>query len=231
MAEQKVDYSGNKRWILLFRQTYSKNSSHNIPWKKGQLKLNENNPEAANYAILHEFESFRNIEDNKFELKLFWPNNPELKYQHWKQTTNPTVPIPKSSMGNVIGYEAIDINHTTEHWGGLEWTGNHCHEGNPCLLNGSSSESHKNWFYAVGVYNNYYGKMPAGSHGKQYAVDKVELWVRVSVIPSKSVHVLQDANKRNDKLKEQNDALNGELAKLRAMLADKENELEGDLRD
>eukprot|EP01083_Nonionella_stella_P226587 804553_1 len=106
------DIEDDTEWILVFRQTWIDKG-----WTKDVLSLNTDNPTAANYSILHKLEKFRNAYDNKFEFKLFWPNNTDKPCQHWKQTSNPA----DTSIKGVTGYEAIKINHTANSWGGLEW--------------------------------------------------------------------------------------------------------------
>ena len=152
----------DKIWILVFRQTFSTNSSDNKPWTKDVTSLNTDDPSATNYAILDRLETFRDPTDNKFEFKLFWPNSTGKKYQHWKQTSNPA---KTSSKKNVTGYEEIKIHNTAHHWGGLEWNGDQC------LISGSAKHE-SNWFYALGTYNQWNGAMP----GPDIAVDKVKMY-------------------------------------------------------
>ena len=57
---------------------------------------------------------------------------------HWKQTSNPVT----TTGGGVTGYEAVNVTHTENKWGGLEFNGNEC------LLDGSIGETE--WFYCVG---------------------------------------------------------------------------------
>eukprot|EP01084_Bolivina_argentea_P046995 86559_1 len=128
MAEEKFegkendseDKGDDTEWILVFRQTFSTKSAYKQSWPRDMISLNSDDPSAANYAILHKLEKYRSPKDKKFEFKLFWPNNPDKKHQHWKQTSNPA----DTSIKGVTGYEAIKINHTANSWGGLEWTAN-----------------------------------------------------------------------------------------------------------
>ena len=166
----------NQEWILVFRQTLSDASPQG--WTQDLLSMNSDDPSAANYAILDKLEKFRNPSDNKFEFKLFWPNNPDLKYQHWKQTTNPT---DETSTGNVEGYEAIKINHNVNGWGGLEYTGLGPHKS---LMSGSVRFP-SIWWYSLGTYNLFKGGracMRGGMPGPNISVNKVELWVKAPLI-------------------------------------------------
>ena len=161
MADEKKETDGDidNIWILVFRQTFSTKSEQKKPWSKSVKSLNPNDPSAPNYAILDKLEKFRNPSNNKFEFKLFWPNSPEKKYQHWKQESNPA---DKSSKKNVIGYQEIKIHNTANYWGGLEWNDG------PALISGSVKHS-SNWYYALGTYSAWNNSMP----GPDIAVNKV----------------------------------------------------------
>eukprot|EP01084_Bolivina_argentea_P175145 303360_1 len=167
----------NNHWVLIFRQSYAANSQHNTFWPKGEIKLNENHPSSANYSILHLLEEFRNEKDNKFEFKLIWPNNKDIKCQQWKQISNPA---NKNSSGNIVGYESININHTSYNWRGLEWTGTHSDtKTNDCLINGSTNSDYY-WFYSIGSYRDWNGGIP----GPSSMVTMTELWVSESAFDS-----------------------------------------------
>ena len=61
MADDEKEPNGiqiEKEWILVFRQTFSSNSSHKQPWTKDVKSLNTDDPSAANYAILDRLEKF-----------------------------------------------------------------------------------------------------------------------------------------------------------------------------
>ena len=178
--ERKKDE--NNSWVLVFRQTYY--GDHRV-WPTNTIKLNENDPSSTNYAILHRLEEFRNEQDGKLEFALIWPNSAKnRKYQHWKQTSNPT---HKSSTGNVIGYEAIDINYTENEWHGLELTGEHSHHrGSDCLINGSTKSDYL-WFYAIGTYRAYKRGIP-GPWGPE---NVTELWVSENVFDCRGEAILK----------------------------------------
>mmetsp|Transcript_29969 Transcript_29969/g.26486 ORF Transcript_29969/g.26486 Transcript_29969/m.26486 type:complete len:145 (+) Transcript_29969:70-504(+) len=144
---------------MVFRQTFDANS----PWTKDVISRNSEDPSAPNYSILDRLDKFRDSKDKTFEFKLFWPNNPNLHCQHWKQKSNPT------KKSDVTGYIALSIKHTENQWDGLKWNGKYC------LIAGSSKSSGL-WYYALGSYISWNGAMP----GPQGAVNKVELWVKAS---------------------------------------------------
>lgn len=143
-------------WILLFRQTVP-NYQNNSEW----LNYNAGDPSNDNYSILDQFENFRG-EDNKFHLKLVWPESSLTGPQEWKQSSNPF----DYTSGGVTGYEQINITYTGEYWGGLEYN-----TGGSSLLDGSVN--HGWWWYAVGTSHNHGGGIPGGNG---VVVQKVELY-------------------------------------------------------
>ena len=108
-------------WMLVHRSTYGTKKSKET-WLNG---VNVDDPDAAAYSILYEVENYRGVDGN-LEFKMVWPNwdgviNGVTKnnFQHWKQTSNPF--HPDTSTGGVDGYRAIEIDHTSNYWGGLEY--------------------------------------------------------------------------------------------------------------
>lgn len=103
----------------------------------------------------------------KYEFKLAWPEY--NKSNHWKQTFNPL--SGGSPIRPVDGYEGVDIQSTTEYWGGLEYNGTQC------LLDGSVN--HSDWYYAIGTLADYYdGKSFPGSSAIAHPLSKVSLYIR-----------------------------------------------------
>lgn len=125
--------------------------------------INPDTPNADKYSILSELESFR-IE-GKFTFKLYYPEQPS-KTNIWSQTSNPVT----ASAGVVTGYTAIDVNSTSQYWGGLERST----RPGQTFLDGSTP--HNNWWYAVGCNDNYGGVNTYP--GPAVAITKTELWVK-----------------------------------------------------
>merc|ERR1711964_813545 len=97
---------------------------------------------------------FRSTTDNKFKMKLVYPDsttkNVEGSANIWKQTTNPVT----ATKGGVEGYESIYTPwEGFNRWGGLERSGNHA------LLDGSVNKGW--WFYAIGAGRNWKRGIPA----------------------------------------------------------------------
>lgn len=141
-------------WVLLFRQT-APTVFQADEWSKNPFA-----PSNPNYAILDQLESYR--EGEKFEFKLVWPGS-DQKPQQWRQTSNPVTKIGQG----VEGYEAVDIQYTNNHWGGLEKsiTTN-------TLLDGSVNSN--SWWYAVGIRTLFQGGFPAATK----KANAVELYVK-----------------------------------------------------
>lgn len=144
------------KWTLVFRQTmphlWEVHGAN--PWS-----VNADDPYSDMYSILDQLEKFRGA-DGKFELKMQWPDT----WNIWRQTSNPTQP------GEVTGYSPIDVQHTGENFGGLEW---HEDQGNT-MIDGSIGSA--NWFYSIGVEADWQGKIPAFDGS---GADQVELYVLV----------------------------------------------------
>ena len=118
-------------------------------------------PLALRYSILDHLESFRGS-DGSFELRLSWPDTAIPGRNIWRQQSNPTV-------APVVGYEGIDVDYVSQHWGGLELS-----TSPQTYIDGSVQ--HKNWFYSVGSqvpWNN-----PPGIPAFGPPSERVALWVR-----------------------------------------------------
>ena len=97
--------------------------------------------------------------DESYKLRINWPN--DLAGRNiWRQTSHPTT-------APVQGYEAIDVQFTTQHWGGLELS-----TSGSTYVDGSVG--HGNWFYSIGSKQVWSGGIPA--HGP--SAQRVALWVK-----------------------------------------------------
>ena len=123
-------------------------------------EANAEDPLALHYSILSYLESFRSS-DNTFEFRINWPDTDIPGRNIWRQQSNPTT-------GPVLGYEGLEIDYTTQFWGGLELSGEQTY------LDGSVN--HNYWFYSVGsqvAWSN-----PPGIPAYNPRSDRVALWVR-----------------------------------------------------
>eukprot|EP00930_Biecheleria_cincta_P038307 TRINITY_DN26329_c0_g1_i1.p1 TRINITY_DN26329_c0_g1~~TRINITY_DN26329_c0_g1_i1.p1 ORF type:complete len:974 (+),score=148.58 TRINITY_DN26329_c0_g1_i1:55-2922(+) len=149
----------SSEWVLIMRQTLKTPLPY---WTRDEFVRSEHSPDADNFARLDQLESFRSPGDEKFLLKLVWPES-GMADQIWKQRSNPFV---KRVRGEVDGYEPINCPHTAHEWGGLQY------DGRSTLLSGSVHSDA--WFYAVGSYHEWLGGIP----GPESKVSKVELYVK-----------------------------------------------------
>ena len=140
------------------------------------LRINPDNPGAAQFSILDQLEDFRSS-DGKFRLKICYP---ELtwgvdgkKCNEWIQTSNP---IRES---RILGYQPISIafprNGQVQTWGGL---GRQKQGWAEALMDDTPEE--KTWHMAIGAtYHEPVGKIP-GPIGQEnnYGITKVQLFVK-----------------------------------------------------
>lgn len=132
----------------------------------------------ANDAEANEFNiATPNITTNKYsilskldEIKTNAPYEFRLHYpevgvtNHWSQTFDPR--SGASAVNPVAGYIPIDIDSTSNFWGGLE------NSGASTYLDGSVNSG--NWWYSIGSVNNYSGGVP----GPGSVVTITQLFVR-----------------------------------------------------
>ncbi len=127
----EMDFNGGG-WTRLF---VHKTAGGLFASKNDAKEKNTNDINADLYSQLTHLSDFKR--DSKFE---FWLHYDELDGNdggnRWTQTSNP---ISES----IAGYTAINADHTSRFWGGLEPD-----TGNNTLIDGSVG--HSNWFYAIG---------------------------------------------------------------------------------
>merc|ERR1712098_486361 len=148
-------------WHLVFRQTFPFKFSKADNWAQAK-SYNADDDTADNFSILGDLETFRSSEDDKFTLKLQYPDSKRVSNEAniWKQTTNPVT----ATKGGVDGYESIDTPWTKARWAGLE------HGGTYSLMDGTVNA--RGWHYAIASGRSWKGGFPgAGSVEK-----KVELY-------------------------------------------------------
>ena len=154
-------------WTLVFRQTIGAEfeATTKEAWRR------TGTPADGDYSVLDRLEEFRGP-DGKFLFKLAWPNmtGDAPNFNVWKQASNPL----QTPGGGVAGYEAVEVHHRSNAWGGLEHSG--ARPG--ALLDGSAGPGAA--FYAVGATLLLDGGVP-GPAGPESAV---ELFVRVGGAPA-----------------------------------------------
>jgi len=161
-----VDASAAVRWKLVLRQTIVGQSGYFF--KPGEWNCNSSNPGASNYSIMDTIDQYRD-ENGKFMFKMRWPE--QGWEQVWKQRSNPA----RGQRSNrVEGYEAVKVQMTDNHWGGLQ------PDGRNCLMSGSIYKTQ--WFYAIGSFAPYELNGEIGLPGPLATgcIRQVELYVGVS---------------------------------------------------
>ena len=165
------DLDQDQDWVLIFRQSAGTYLSKN-KW----LSYNINNPDAPNYSILNTVNDSYKSKDGFFKFKLVYPKHKLPNFNIWKQKSNP---ITNKKPG-VIDYQPININLSSNQWGGLEYNTNKY-----SLLDGSINSN--SWYYAIGTSIKWLDGIP-GSYQKE---DIVELYIykpsNKSTIPSNRI--------------------------------------------
>lgn len=127
---------------------------------------NVSNPMSAKYSIIFLLPHFKR--SGKYELRIRWPNVTPLR-NWWTQTSD-------FRSQPVAGYVGIQIESTSNYWGGLEYS-----TSGRALADGSVN--HSDWFYAVGAMADTWGATTPGipvsdqimgNHGSP----RMELWVK-----------------------------------------------------
>ncbi len=131
------------------------------------LNTNPTDPANNKYSILDLLDNFRSL--NRLTFRLYWPEN--NKRNIWSQYTNPTKDTA------LMGYQAISIDTSARHWGGLELSNKSTGVVNSSqsLLDGSVEKS--DWWYAIGSTVLYAGTGIPGSNLTPEVVSEVQLFV------------------------------------------------------
>jgi len=124
---------------------------------------NVNNPNADLYSVLSYTEDFRSLHGN-FTFRINWPGHPQRNI--WRQFTNPAIDQP------VSGYVPLNIDLSTNHWGGLE---RNCTLGcDKSFIDGSVN--HADRWYATATFVPFGEGLPASI--TLGSVNQSQLWVR-----------------------------------------------------
>lgn len=139
----------------------------------------QNTDSTDKYSCLYLLDNLR-AADGKYEFMLTYPADLPNKFNRWKQTKNPCkeyLTPTSSGSENAAGYEAIDIDWTSNYWGGLTRQNSSESSISSCYLSGSTG--HGNWFYAIGASSSWNNAIP----GPGAAISEVELWIRIDTLP------------------------------------------------
>lgn len=122
----------NGGWTLVFNHDILEGGVFSGDSDANEVNITNPNIETDKYSILSKLEDYRR--DGSLQFKIAWKGYSQRNI--WKQTSNPTNSL-------VVGYQAIDIDLTSNYWGGLER--NYSTE---TYIDGSVN--HGNWFYSIG---------------------------------------------------------------------------------
>ena len=120
---------------------------------------------------------------DKYEFMLCYPNESGTAYNRWKQTNAPQnefVTTTSAGDGTAAGYEAVHIDWTSDHWGGMTRQNSDTASISSCYLSGSVG--HSNWFYALASSAVWNRGIPSMNSGSTFG--GVELWIRVGTLAS-----------------------------------------------
>lgn len=125
------------------------------------------NPLSAKYSILYLLQHFKR--SGKYELRIKWPEVTPLR-NWWTQTSD-------FRSQPAAGYVGIQIDSTSNSWGGLEYS-----TSGKTLADGSVGIG--DWFYAVGAMTDQWGATTPGIPvsdqimGNNVGAPRMELWVK-----------------------------------------------------
>lgn len=159
------------RWARIF---YHNNRNGTVLFTS--LAECKNTQTADKYSRLGLLDSGDTYKINgKYEFMLTYPIDDPGHYNRWKQTNAPQneYNTQTTSGTQVTGYEAVHIDWTNNHWGGLERNKSDVSSINPTWLDGSVG--HGNWFYAIGSSAIHARGIPSYSSTPSV----VELWIRI----------------------------------------------------
>ena len=152
-------------WTLIFRHVHAGGLWTDEVEAMANLSVDNDPYDTSKYTRLRYIKDLR--ADGKFTFRIEWPGYSEINI--WSQTTDPTVDQP------VAGYQAIDVDVTSNSWGGLE---RNCAV--DCLdsfIDGSVNST--NWYYAIGSFVDHGSPpgIPANATTGQN-VEEVILWIK-----------------------------------------------------
>lgn len=148
---------GGAKWFKIY---YHDSRNGSVLWNEQQLF---HTLETYRWSLMGMIPSFYNTTYGGYEFLLEYP---EInKHNRWSQTSD-----PMRTSQSVSGYKAIDVQMTSNSWGGLSISST---KGTSTILDGSPSSTE--WWYAIGPQTNYNGGVP----GENTTVQKTYLWIRI----------------------------------------------------
>ncbi|GAA3621682.1 hypothetical protein GCM10022397_04290 [Flavivirga jejuensis] len=147
-------------WTLVFNHNtaggYWANDTESQEHNAGSPGLTTNK-----YSILSKLDEIKSS-PTIYEFRLHYPSLGLTN--HWSQTFDPR--SGTAGVSPVPGYTAINVNSTSNLWGGLELSGTNTY------IDGSVN--HGNWFYSIGSINPWTGGIPSAGA----PTDQVQLFIR-----------------------------------------------------
>ena len=162
LAPNPIETDGD--YLKVFRQDSSNGAffSSANSWAEAR-RTNDDNPQADKYSILNTVENYKL--NGKYTFKLTYP---KLGLHNiWSQRNNP---VNDPGTGGVDSYIGIDIQMTSNGWGGLE----RYDPQNSTFLDGTLVPQ-GNWYYAIGSKS---WSSSTTFPGYNAPVDEVELWIK-----------------------------------------------------
>ena len=164
----------HQEWKLLSRQFCAQGGF----FSRGERSLNvedENSPLYLDLAI--DYDRYRDPQ-GRLQLKMVWPSLSDFtKDRRLVKDSMTWFQISTPLEASVSGYAAVDIPYPgprDKAFGGVELSQGGAAES--CIIDGNAGRW--NWHYAVASVVKWGAGMPGPiANGKEYAVDKTELWV------------------------------------------------------
>eukprot|EP00656_Telonema_subtile_P054220 TRINITY_DN8046_c0_g2_i1.p1 TRINITY_DN8046_c0_g2~~TRINITY_DN8046_c0_g2_i1.p1 ORF type:complete len:287 (+),score=40.11 TRINITY_DN8046_c0_g2_i1:128-988(+) len=148
-------------WRILFRQTYPFAQTATLWTSYNPTPTSSSEP---NFSALSELESCRDS-DGQLHMKIRWPAASTPNTHEWKQTSNPVNAVSGAA---VVGYEAVEINFSSQFWAGLQRSGT-----SSALLDGSADGQ---WWYAIGSSTFHTESGVTGLPASDFSTSVAELW-------------------------------------------------------
>lgn len=153
--ETKEQYGA--KWLKIY---YTNSKSGSVLWDNlGELGFSFQN---YKWSILGLIDNLYNSTYGGFEFLLEYPSIGT--HNRWRQTSNPL-----RTKQSVTGYSAVDVQITSNGWGGLSRSSD-----SSTFIDGSPTET--TWYYAIGQRAVYKNGIPSGN---ETAVQEVYLWLRI----------------------------------------------------
>ena len=117
-------------------------------------------------------------------MKIVFPETSVIN--RWKQSSSPLA-TDSINIG-VTNYTAVDIDTTTNYWGGMSMKNSYMYDTEYCLLSGSQNST--NWFYATAPFAPWNEAIPGYNSG---TCQEIAIYIRLSKLENKN-NFLNDLN-------------------------------------